>query len=390
MGQRGIIPTRPFRADDWWTSKAALLMGFVYLFALWFNIPFRRFIPLSFFSILVIAGFASFGYLINDLFDKEKDRLAGKKNFLLDKPIAYQLGLAILSITLIIVPWFFLPITRVSYVLICTQLSLFLLYSCPPIRLKEKGAAGVLVDGLYAHAIPTILAAYTFFLASSIRLPYSAFALLFFWQLLGGIRNILIHQLEDKNTDMQSKTRTFATSVGAKNILRILQAAIVIELLLCLTFFSLLTVDNHWFGFCIAAVFLLCFQSIFWYIHLTQEDLPEAPLRFFPNNVYEKWLPALYLIMLSFSNKYFVILLFLHITFFNFDLYRRIIRMASHIWNGLPVGYIQYRIIIPIRIFISKVINHTIYYTLLIVGIDLKKEQISALDYFKKKWRNSR
>ena len=96
MGQADISSTRPFRAEDWWKSKAALLMGFVYLFALWFDIPVRPFIPLSVLSIAVIIGFASFGYIVNDFFDKEKDRQAGKKNFLLDKSISYQLGVVFL------------------------------------------------------------------------------------------------------------------------------------------------------------------------------------------------------------------------------------------------------------------------------------------------------
>jgi len=380
MGQSGSIPIQPFRADDWWTSKASLLMGFVYLFALWFHISFERFIPLALFSILVITGFASFGYLTNDFFDKEKDMLASKKNFLLAKPLVYQIGLAIVSISLIAMPWFFLPADGPSFWLIGIQLSLFLLYSCPPVRLKEKGAAGVLVDSLYAHAIPTILAAYTFFLASSISLPYIAFALLFFWQLLSGLRNILIHQLEDTSSDLSSGTQTFAGTTDTKKILQILQVVILLELAFCLAFFSLLTVGEHLFAVCIAAVFVLCFRSSFWYIHLTQEELPDLPLRYFPNNVYEKWLPAIYLILLSFSNGYFIILLVLHITLFNFDLYRSIIRIGSNIRNNLPLGYIHYSIVLPICIFISKVINHLIYYSLLILSIDLKKEQMSALD----------
>jgi 4-hydroxybenzoate polyprenyltransferase len=386
MIQSGSIPIRPFRADDWWASKASLLMGFVYLFALWFHIPFDRFLPLAFFSILVIAGFASFGYLINDLFDEEKDRLAGKKNFILDKPVVYQLGLATVSISLIIVPWFFLPAERLSYILIGIELSLFLLYSIPPFRLKERGAGGLIVDSLYAHAVPVLLAAYTFFLASFYQSAFPAFLLLFIWQLLCGVRNILIHQLEDKSADEQSQTKTYASAVATRKVFQLLQLAIMGELLLCLTFFSILALDNSWLWLCAASVLVLCFRKTFWYIHLTKEDLPEPPLRYFPNSVYEKWLPTLYLIMLSFSNVYFVILLFLHVTLFSSDLYLKIIQIVMRIGNGMPLGYFQYHILVPIRIFISKVVNHLIYYILLIMGINLKKENMSATDYFKKKW----
>ena len=390
MGQTGTTSIRPFRANDWWTSKAALLMGFVYLYTLWFHISLLSFIPLSLLSITVIAGFASFGYLVNDFFDKEKDRLAGKGNFLLNKPILYQMGLPVLSLLLIALPWLYLPCDRWSFALIGIQLSLFVLYSAPPLRLKERGSAGVVIDALYAHAVPTMLAAYTFLLASTSVPRYAAFLFLFLWQFLCGVRNIVIHQQEDAASDKASNTKTFANAGNVKIVLNLLQFVLIAELLCCVVFFSLLTLDHHSFGVCIAAVLALCFQPTFWYIHITENEIPEPPLRYFPNNVYEKWLPLVYLLLLSFSNVFFLIFLFAHISLFNFGLYRQTGQRGSHIWKSIPFGHLLYLILIPVKTLTSTVINHVIYYSLLLLGIDLKKEQMSALEYFKKRKRSDK
>ena len=178
MAQSEISPAKPFRAEDWWKSKASALMGFVYLFALWFDIPFLVFIPLSVFSIAVIMGFASFGYIVNDFFDKEKDRQAGKKNFLLDKSPAYQTGLILATLIFICFPWFYLPAALYSYILIGIQISLFLIYSVPPFRLKERGAAGLAVDASVCACGPCC-AGCLYFLAGIRTCFPSSFALPF-------------------------------------------------------------------------------------------------------------------------------------------------------------------------------------------------------------------
>jgi UbiA prenyltransferase family len=385
MGRSGSISLQPFRADDWWTSKAALLMGLVYLYTWWFGISLERFMPLCFFSVMVIAGFASFGYLVNDFFDREQDRRAGKKNFMLDRPASQQLALAFVSILLIVGPWFYLPIDRFSYTLIAIQLSLFLIYSIPPLRLKERGAAGLVVDSLYAHAVPALLAAYSYHLAARSPLNYPEFTLLFLWQLSGGLRNILIHQSEDRGRDQQSDTRTFVATAPERQVLRLLQAILLSELIFCLAFFSILTYVDHSFAACLVAVFVLSFQPAFWYMFLTKSSMPDPPLRYFPNNVYEKWLPVVCLIVLSFSNPWFLVVLLMHVTLFNFDLYHRAGYAVVQLWRGIPFGYMYYALLLPIRIFISRVVNYAIYYTLRIFGIDLRKENSSALDYFKKR-----
>ena len=383
MGQADISSTRPFRAEDWWKSKAALLMGFVYLFALWFDIPVRPFIPLSVLSIAVIMGFASFGYIVNDFFDKEKDRQAGKKNFLLGRSTTYQLGVVLLSLTFVFLPWIYLPSSVYSYVLIVVQLFLFLIYSAPPLRLKEKGAIGLIVDALYAHAVPVVLAAYTFLLASGHRVPWLGLTLLFVWQGANGIRNILLHQSEDIDADILSQTKNYTASLSEKTRHKVLLSVLFFELIVSALFFTNIAMGQMQIGSCLLLVFAF-YLWVFLKFNMDTSKMLHSTWRYFPNNVYEKWLPALYLVLLSFHSTYFILFLLLHLAIFNFDFYRHV---AKAIY--LSVRWTEPHLVTPVKDFIIKYVslfvNYLIYYALLLFGIDLKKENMSARNYFKKR-----
>lgn len=380
------VSVRLFRSDDWWGSKAALLMGFVYLFSLWFHIRADRFPVLALLSLAVIAGFASLGYLINDLFDLDKDRQVGKRNFLLDKPIALRIAFFALSLALTFAPWLYLPSDRVSYFLIGLELSLFVVYSCPPLRLKERKLLGILADALYAHAVPVALAAYTFALAG-MPAPhwYIPLALLLAWQLLAGVRNILVHQQEDLVSDAATGTQTLATQTDEKKIFGALQWIAAAELGCVLAFFLVLGRDQWQLALGAGLVFLLALQDLFWYAFLLREDMPEPPLRYFPNHIYERWLPVFYLILLSLGHLVFVVVLVLHITLFNARLYSSGADAMQQGYRAIPFVRIWYVLWLPVRSFISGVVNYAIYYGLLLFGINLRKEKMSAVDYFKKR-----
>jgi 4-hydroxybenzoate polyprenyltransferase len=382
MGQSDIASTHPFRVEDWWRSKAALLMGFVYLFALWFDIPMQAFIPLSVLSVVVIIGFASFGYVVNDFFDKEKDRLSGKKNFLLGKSTSYQIGLVLLTLAFVSFSWLYLPATFYSFILISIQLTLFIIYSVPPLRLKEKGIAGLITDALYAHAVPVVLAAYTFLLASGRSLPWLSLILLSIWQFAIGIRNILLHQSEDIDADARSRTQNYSASLSERARHHILLFNLAFELLFCVLFFlSLAGGGRYKFIACLLPVL---FFYIWAYLKYSSSIglMLHSTWRYFPNNVYEKWLPIVYLILLSFYNVYFIVFIVLHLVLFNFDFYSHTARSVA-----LYLRLLRPRIITPAYDFAVRAssffVNYLIYYSLLLVGINLKKENISAMEYFK-------
>jgi 4-hydroxybenzoate polyprenyltransferase len=379
---RNILGKGAFRVNDWWRSKAALLMGMVYLFTAWFQLAFLDFVWMGLLSVMTITGFASFGYLVNDLFDMEQDLKAGKKNSLAGKPAIFIVLFFAISAALIFVPWIWLPATGFSYFLIALQLSLFLIYSVPFIRLKEKGLAGIVTDALYAHAVPPILAAYTFSLAAHSSLSDSGLLLLFAWQFTSGVRNILIHQQTDIDADRRSGSKNFVAGMSRSGFLFSLKYLIVLELLLCSLFFAALSAINPYFLLAVAAVAGLSSYVLVIFRRSGTSAFYDSDWRFFPNNVFEKWMPAVYLLILSIVDLRFALVFLLHTLLYNFDLYVTIADRCFIIWKAIPFRKIFYQ---PVRDILSWIVNHLIYFVFLLGGVNLKKENTSALGYLKKR-----
>ena len=288
-----------FRVKDWWWSKAALLMGMIYLFAAWYHISLVQFVPLSVLSLITISGFASMGYLFNDLFDIEKDAAAGKSNFLAGKSPVFILLLFIVSSVFVFGPWWFLPKDNFSYTLITAQIFLFIIYSVPPVRLKERGIAGIITDALYAHGLPPVLAAYTFALAAQHPFHFSEIAMLFIWQTTSGIRNILLHQFDDLEADKLSGSKNFVAGMEPVQFRMVFKLLIVAEVILSLAFFALLLTVNALFVICLVTIVALSVAAWMVYQASNKDLFADVVWRFFPNNVSEKWLPPAYLIILS-------------------------------------------------------------------------------------------
>lgn len=368
-----------FRVKDWWWSKAALLMGMIYLFTAWYHISLKQFIPLSVLSLITISGFASMGYLFNDLFDIEKDAAAGKSNFLAGKPALFVVLLFLVSAIFVFGPWWFLPKDNFSYVLIAAQIFLFIVYSIPPVRLKERGVAGIITDALYAHGLPPVLAAYTFALAAQHPFHFSEIGMLFIWQSVSGVRNILLHQFDDLGADKLSGSKNFVAGMQPNRFRLVFKMLIVAEVILSLAFFALLLSVNILFVICLLTIVALSIAAWLVYQSKNKDLFTDVIWRFFPNNASEKWLPAAYLIILSAADFRFMILLALHLAIFNFDFYYQV---SKRLWLQVKASRAFF---IIIKIILSYPVNYTIYYTMRIFSVDLIKERTSFAAYFKKK-----
>ena len=371
-----------FRVKDWWWSKAALLMGLVYLFAAWYKISFPEFIPLAGLSLITITGFAGLGYLFNDLFDIEKDALGGKRNFLAGKPGGFIIILFLLSAVFVLAPWLFLPKTTLSFVLIAVQLLLFMAYSIPPVRLKERGWAGIVADALYAHGIPSVLAAYTFALAAHHLFSNGAILLLFGWQTISGIRNILLHLAEDVDADKRAGSKNFVAGLETSKLELMLAALIVLEWVFCLGFFTSLLAVNQLFSICLLVILSLSATTFMLFVEKEAPPFLKSTWSFFPNSIYEKWLPLTYLIILAVGDIRFAMLLAAHLTVFNFEFYTQAADRIYGRWESISFK----GNVITARIILSYPGNYFIYYSLKLFNVDLKKENLSAIAYFKKRF----
>lgn len=381
------IPANLFRVKDWWSSKAALLLCLVYLYSGWFVIPFNQFVLLLFLSLTTISGFAATGYMCNDLFDIEKDILAGKRNFLAGKRPATIVGLFVLSFTMLLLPWCFLPYTYWSILLIVAELLLLLVYSVKPVRLKERGLAGVIVDALYAHVVPTALSLYTFGLAAHKRPGVVLVVLLLLWQLFSGVRNILLHMADDYENDRNTNVNNLTHTINAEVFNKWLVFNIIAELVLCSTMLLLLVPVNTGFGICALLVWVFMGKGMYQILQATPVVFFKGKARYFPNTVFEQWLPIALLGVGAAINVGYAFVGVVHLLVFNVNAYIRGWHIAGPTIKGIlffVYHFVVYRIVIPLKIIVSIVVNFTIYRIFLLFKVDLEKEKLSAWQYFKK------
>ena len=141
--------------------KAAPTLGTAYAAAVLLHAQ-PQALPLLLLKILfALAACAAYASVLNDITDVADDAACGKKNRMAAYPLPARY--AVLGACLaagILAGWFFraLPVTRVLYGLDWVA---FTLYSVPPMRLKSRGAWGLLMDSGGANVLPHLWAAFT-------------------------------------------------------------------------------------------------------------------------------------------------------------------------------------------------------------------------------------
>lgn len=199
------------RAGEWWEYKIAPALA-VFYGTLWLA---QTAVAGSWRAagvlVIALAAEATYVSLLNDLTDRADDRAAGKA--LRPAPplgLAASLGVGAWVVYL----WRHDPLLVAAY---AGGWIAFSLYSIPPVRLKTRGFAGVVCDATGAHLFPVLTAA---LLASRERDRFwlAAVAL---WAFASGVRNILWHQLRDRDADLRAKAGTFVVRTGASAAIRV-------------------------------------------------------------------------------------------------------------------------------------------------------------------------
>jgi len=143
--------------------------------------------------------------MLNDYFDKSIDRTSGKES-VLGMLKNRQQKLALL-IVLVIGPITFIPFYKYQIATIFLLLSYMsaIVYSAPPLRLKEKGTWGIICASLGQRVFPLLI---TYSVFEHFKLDTIVFVGLSF---LIGLRWILVHQLLDRDRDLKTNVQTFVT-----------------------------------------------------------------------------------------------------------------------------------------------------------------------------------
>lgn len=161
------------------------------------------FVPVLLAYFLVGIG----GYFLNDIFDAKADSIALKFNITnIVKPWLVWLLIAITwAIGLVLI----MKVAAMLAALFAIQLLLLFIYSAPPFRFKQRGFWGVLIDAAYAHLMPILIL--LMYLSDFNKLPW--FFILFpIFTYLIGMRDILIHQINDFENDTKAGINAFKPS----------------------------------------------------------------------------------------------------------------------------------------------------------------------------------
>lgn len=308
------------RLSQPWRYKAPFLIAVPYFMVEAGHIPPREAAIGFAMSCMTIFGIAGFGYFLNDWTDRAEDAAAGKFNVMLELPKLAVAGLLLLFLGMAVVPWVvYFPQGISTLGLLGFEFLLFVLYSAPPFRFKERGWLGVFCDAGYAHAVPAVLAGITFYYLGdrSYAQIWWFLGTLGTWQGMVGIRNILLHMRQDFEKDVATGTATLGVKLGRERLERILVNLIIPLELLSAAAFIAFWLWELW----PLSVWALLFPVHFLYAHRFIDKLPfptrlEDRLTAFQDDFYVLWLPLLPLLTLSASNPWFLLLLAAHLLIF--------------------------------------------------------------------------
>jgi 4-hydroxybenzoate polyprenyltransferase len=175
--------------------------------------------PLGLFGLMMaLVLSASWGFLINDLADRESDAKSGRQDDIHGHGIGrgrmYAMILATAGGSWAIV--FAIGGGVPFKVVLAINYLIAFLYSCPPARLKVRGFWGFLANSLIERPLPVlvILTYMRYYTAATVLLPV----------LVELTWSVFKHQAADIKGDSEAKVRTFAVSLGEAASTRIVES----------------------------------------------------------------------------------------------------------------------------------------------------------------------
>lgn len=217
------------RFSSWWYYKIPLFLV-VFFITL---VSGAKIVKLNFLSVfealfLMVVG-ATFVSVLNDYTDREVDLIANKKNnFTKYNSEQSAVIMTVVLIISLIFPWF-LKLNINAYLNYYLAIFSYILYSVKPVRLKDRGIWGMILDSLGSVVFPMGCFLYTSNPNWTDRFSDSSQMALFLWLFFLAMRSILVHQVEDKLNDIHSGTNTFVTRFSDRIVNRTGQLMFFIE-----------------------------------------------------------------------------------------------------------------------------------------------------------------
>jgi glycosyltransferase involved in cell wall biosynthesis/4-hydroxybenzoate polyprenyltransferase len=302
---------RQVRIRDWWDYKIPPLLAVGYGSMLAIQAPPGRALAMAGALVASIAFVAAYGYLINDCFDIEDDRRAGKPNAMADKRPWVRFCLCLAAAAASFVPVVWVHANSLLFGLLILNLLLPTLYSVPPVRLKTRGLWGAVADAGAARAVPT--ASMIIGAALPLGVPAALLTGAIGSAFLSGFRGIVTHQVLDYAADSTANAATFVRRLGAGGARKLVLFGIFpCEIaFLCLFLAAVLpyapvaaAATALWLGI----EFLKCLRG--WRISLfdPSERSRERYIPLVNNEYYEVWLPLALAAQLAFVRPEYTLL----------------------------------------------------------------------------------
>jgi 4-hydroxybenzoate polyprenyltransferase len=160
-----------------------------------------------------VCGIGNYGYALNELFDRDEDRRAGRTNAAHTASDRKMWSIIVASAAFALAVALYSGGIR-ALALTTAELLLPLAYSVPPLRIKERAWSGVLADALAAHVYPAALAL-LIVSHQSLRSPSLLLTIaMLCWALATGLRGILSHQLQSEDSDRKAGLVTVVHQIG--------------------------------------------------------------------------------------------------------------------------------------------------------------------------------
>jgi colanic acid/amylovoran biosynthesis glycosyltransferase len=211
------------RVSKAWHYKIPGLLGFVYLGLFLSKSSFSNSFKYLIAAAITCIGIAGIGYVLNDISDIKVDAKAGKKNPFSKLGLLSRLFIVAVLMVVAISPWYFLPTDHISLYLLVIEFVLFVTYAVKPFRLKEAAYVAPVIDSLYAHVVPSILAFHTFSMYSTFESTTEIFIAMAVWQFMLGIRHYINHLAVESAIDRAADLRTLAHIISPHKLRNYIQ-----------------------------------------------------------------------------------------------------------------------------------------------------------------------
>ncbi|RYU79426.1 UbiA family prenyltransferase [Hymenobacter persicinus] len=302
------------RVQAWWSYKFSPVLATFYATVCYLGAPVWPLVPKLLLLLAALVVGATYVSVINDWTDQEDDRLAGKHNRVAGKSKALPATILVFCLVAGLgMGYYFWQWSPTSTWLYLGAWVAFSLYSLPPFRFKKRGLVGVLADASGSHFFPQML---TVSLASAWvghALPGLWYGAVGAWALACGLRNILMHQLDDAQADEEAGVNTWVRICGPRLAQRLGQMVIFpVEVL---GFAGLLVLSRQVWPVALLGVYL-ALEGFKWRLWGNRAMILEPQARMLLNNYYEVFYPLAFLLVLSFRHPVDSLVLGLHVLLF--------------------------------------------------------------------------